>query len=170
MRKAAEQTVEDMNEWVDELHAEINDQKMVVKASGRESKSANDKLDKVTSIAYTRLALLKDIKLRLAETTYMILYECHQREALERMRTIHLDIKRQRQVGRRGGSGKWTVCIVTLICELLVNGTPPSAVPTKILPVSTALTSTAACELPYVDFVRKFQVVLQNVNETLSAF
>ena len=62
-RKAVEQTVEDMHEWVDELHTYINDTKMAVKASGREAKVANDKLDKVTSIACTRLELLKDIKL-----------------------------------------------------------------------------------------------------------
>ena len=42
-----------MNEWVDEMYADINDAKMAVKASGRESKAANDKLDKVTSIACT---------------------------------------------------------------------------------------------------------------------
>ena len=76
---------------------------------------ANDKLDKVTSIACTRLSLLKDINIRLSETTVMLLDECHQREALERMRTIHLEINRERQVGRRGASGKWTVCIVLLI-------------------------------------------------------
>ena len=40
---AWEHTVEDMNEWVDELHAEINDAKMAVKASGRDAKTANDK-------------------------------------------------------------------------------------------------------------------------------
>ena len=34
-RKAVDQTVEEMNEWVDELHAEINNTKMAVKASGR---------------------------------------------------------------------------------------------------------------------------------------
>ena len=83
-----------MNEWVDELHADINNAKMAVKASGREAKVANDKLDKVNSIACTRLAPLKDLKLRLAETTDMLLYECHQREDLERMRTIHMGIKR----------------------------------------------------------------------------
>ena len=63
-RKAAEQTLEDMNEWVDELHSDINDVKMAVKASGREAKVVNDKLDKVTSIAFNRLALLNDLKLR----------------------------------------------------------------------------------------------------------
>ena len=55
-----------MNEWVYELHAEINDAKMTVKASGKEAKAANDNLDKLTSIACTRLALLNDLKLILA--------------------------------------------------------------------------------------------------------
>ena len=121
-----------MNECVDELHTEINNAKMTVEASGREAKSANDKLDKVTSITCTRIALLKYLNLRLAETTNILLDECHQREDLERMCTIHMEIKRERQVGRRGGSGKWTVCIVLFICELLLNGRPPSSVPANI--------------------------------------
>ena len=86
------------------------------------------------------------------------------------MRTIQLEIKRERQVGRRGGFGKWLVRIVLLIFHLLVNGTPPSVVPANIQTVSVALTGTADCELPSVDFVRKCQLVLQTVNETLSYF
>ena len=81
-RKYVEKSVEDMNEWVDELHVEIDDAKMAVQASGREAKAANDKLDKVTSIECTQLALLKDLKLRFTETTDMLLYGCHQLEAL----------------------------------------------------------------------------------------
>ena len=98
---------------------------------------------------------MKDLKLRLDENTDMLLDECHQREALERMRTIHTEIKRERQVARRDVSGKWTVRIVLLIYELLVNGTPPSAVPINIQTVSAALTSTAAYELSSVYFFRK---------------
>ena len=81
-----------------------------------------------------------------------------------------MEIKRERQVVRRGGSGKWLVSIVLLICELLVNGIPPSAVPANIQTVSVLLTGTAACELPSIYFVRKFGVVLQTVNENLSDF
>ena len=83
----------------------------------------------------------------------MLLDECHQQEALERMCTIHMDIKRDIQVGRRGGSEKWTVCIVLLVCELFFNGSPPSAVPANIQTVSAALTVTTACEIPSLDFV-----------------
>ena len=73
-------------------------------------------------------------------------------------------------MGRRGGSGKWPVCIVLFIFDILVNGTPPSTVPANIQTVYTEFTGTAACELPSVDFVRKFRVVLQTVNENLSGF
>ena len=81
-----------MNEWVNELHTDINDAKMAVKVLVREAKSANDKLDKVTSIAYIKPVLLKDLNIILAETTEMIWDECHQREALECMRTIQEEI------------------------------------------------------------------------------
>ena len=100
---------------MDDLHTEINDAKMAVKASVREAKLSNDKLDKLTSVACTQLALLKDLNLRLSESTDMLFDECHKREALERMCTIQMEINRERQVGRRGASGKWTVCIVLLI-------------------------------------------------------
>ena len=82
----------------------------------------------------------------------MLLDECHQREALERMRNIQTEIKRERQVGRHGGSRKWMVRIFLLICELLVNGKPTSAILANIQNVFAALTGTAACDLPSVDF------------------
>ena len=71
---------------------------------------------------------------------------------------------------RRGGSVKWSVSIVLLIFDLLVNGTLPSDVPANIQTLSGAFTGTSSCEIPSVDFVRKCQVVLQNGNETLSGF
>ena len=100
----------------------------------------------------------------------MLLDECHQWEALECMCKIQLEIKIERQVGRRGVSGKWFVLIVLFICELLANGIPPSAVPANIQTVFAQLTGTAACELPYVDLDWKFRVVLHTVNKTLSGF
>ena len=100
----------------------------------------------------------------------MLLYECHQQEALKHMRTIQLDITRERQVGRRGSSGKWPVLIVLLIYEILLNGTPPSAVPANANIFSAALAGTVACEVPSVEFVPKYQVVLQTVNKKNSDF
>ena len=58
-------------------------------------------------------------------------------------------------MGRRGGFGKWPVCIVLLIFEILFNVTPPSDEPANIQTVSAEFTVTAACELPSIDFFLK---------------
>ena len=62
------------------------------------------------------------------------------------------------------------IVIVLLICELLVNGRPSSAVPADIQSSCAAFTGVEAKELPSVSFVRQCRTVLQNINETLSAF
>ena len=55
--------------------------------------------------------------------------ESHERASLEKLRQIQEQIKREHQVGRKGGAARWPVHIVLLVCELLVDDVPPSAVP-----------------------------------------
>ena len=86
------------------------------------------------------------------------------------MRKIHIEIKKKRPVGRGGGGKRWPVHIVLLICEMLVNGTHPTAVRENIQTSCAAFTGVEAKELPSVNFVRECRTVLQNLNETLSAF
>ena len=50
-----------------------------------------------------------------------------------------------------------------------MNGTHPSAVPANIQTSCAAFTGVEADELPSVNFVRECRIVLQNLNETLSA-
>lgn len=168
-RHLVESAVDDLYDWIDELHAEINSQKLARKLARKEIQSATRLKLKNESIAAKRLSLLKDLKYRLSEAKDMLADESHEREALERMQTIKIEIKRQRSVGRRGGLGKWPVHVVMLICELLVNGTPPSAVPANIQTASAAFTGAEAGDLPSVRFVRQCRTVLQNLNETLAA-
>lgn len=168
-RKVVEQTVDDLYEWIDELHSEINTTKLGVKSANRQLKESSKSKLKLESIASKRLSMLKDLKDQLRVAKDLLADESHQREALERMQTIKLEIKKQRSVGRRGGSKRWPVHIVLLICELLVNGTPPSAVPANIQTMSAAMSGAEASELPSVNFVRQCRTVLQNLNETLSA-
>ena len=77
--------------------------------------------------------------MKLAEARDNLADESHQRAGLEKMQKLKLDIKRGRPVGRKGGSLKWPVHIVLLICDLLVIGTPPSAVPANIKKMSAAM-------------------------------
>ena len=169
-RKAAEKTVDDLYAWVDELHVELNAAKEVQKAAKKEVKSQQTQLSNARSIASKRLDLLKSLKVKLGEARDDLADESRQREALERMRIIQLEIKRERTIGRRGGAKRWPDHIVLLICELLVNGTHPTAVPANIQTTCAAFTGVEAKELPTENFVRECRVVLQNVNETLSAF
>jgi len=113
--------------------------------------------------------LLNDLKQQLRRTKDQLAVESQQKIALESMTNIQFQIKRERKIGRHGGSGRWPVHIILLICELLVNGTPPSAVPANIQTTCTAFTGAETSELPSISFVRECRVVLQNLNETLSA-
>ena len=169
-RKAVEKTVDDLYEWVDELQAELVDAKVATKLAKGAAKSTQTKLDKEKTVASNRLNLLKSLKVRLDEAKDDLVHESKSRYALERMRTIQIEIKKERPIGRRGGAKQWPVHIVLLICELLVNGTNPSAVPANIQSTCAAFTGVEAEELPSVNFVRECRVVLQNLNETLSAF
>ena len=169
-RKAMEKTVEDLHEWVDKLHGELLDAKASARKSAKLLKSEKTKVAKLKTVADRRLDLLKNMKDRLDEVMSDLVEESKLRAALERMRTIQLEIKKERPVGRRGGAKRWPVHIVLLICEMLVNGTNPSAVPANIQTSCAAFTGVEAKELPSINFVRECRVVLQNLNETLSAF
>ena len=152
-----------LKEWLNDMADELKDTKRTAKDAAK--KASNSSL-----LASKRLGILKDLKHQVIELQDDLAEESHIRESLERMSTIRTQIKRERPVGRRGGSGKWPIHIVLLICELLVNGTPPSAVPANIQTMSAALLGSEVGELPSVDYVRKCRVVVQNINEMLAAF
>ena len=94
------------------------------------------------------LEYLKSLKVSLNEAKEDLVDESHQRAALESMCTIHIDIKKEQPIGRRGGGKRWPVHIVQLIFEILVNGPHPSAVLTNIQTSCAAFTGIEADELP----------------------
>ena len=112
------------------------------------------------------------MRVRVTVLTDILADKSHQRVALECLCAVRIEIKRQRVVGRngKGGAGQWPVRIVLLICELLVNGTSPRAVPTNIRSVSETITGQPVAHSPSVNFVRQCRVVVQNLNEMLAAF
>ena len=102
------------------------------------------KLSKVKTVSAKQLEYLKSLKVSLNEVKEDLVDESHQRAALERMRTNHIEIKKERPVGRQGGVNRWSVHIVVLIFEMLVNGTHPSAVPDNIQMSCAAFTGVEA--------------------------
>ena len=77
------------------------------------------KLSKIKTVAANRLEYLKRLKVSLIEAKEDLVDESHQRAALEHMRTIHIDIKKERPIGRRGVGKRWPVHIVLLIVKCL---------------------------------------------------
>ena len=105
----------------------------------------------------------------MAEAKDNLYDESYQRFGLEKTQKIQLSIKRERTVGRHAGSSKQTVHIVLLICELLVNGTPPSDVAANIQTMSDTMTGREVNELPCIEFLRQCCVVVNNMHSTIAA-
>ena len=89
---------------------------------------------------------------------------------IKEMKSQKLDMKREYRTGRRGpGGGKWPLWTVEMCCDLLVNGTPPSAVPSNICTLYETFYGTEAKECPSVNFVRQCRVLIKIIGETISA-
>ena len=146
--KAVEKTVYEFHDWIDELHAELSDAKLAEKEAKNSMKLEHRKLSKVKTVASKRLEYLKSLRVSLNEAKEDLVDEYHQQEALERMYTIHIDINKERPIGRRDSGKRWPVQNFLLICEMLVNGTHPSAVPANIQKSCAAFTGVEADELP----------------------
>ena len=160
-RKAVEETVDHLYEWVDKLHVDLSEAKSRVKEARKDTASHQTKLNKANTVAVKQLDLLKSFKTSLNETKDELADESHARAALERMRTIQINIKNERPVGRPGGLKRWLVYSFLLICKMLVNGTHPTAVPANIKSSCALFTGVEATELPCVNFVRQFRVVFR---------
>ncbi len=69
----------------------------------------------------------------------------------------------------QGGLRHWPPWVVQMICELLINGTAPTAVPSTIQSIYEMLYNESPKELPSVNFGRECQAVVQIIGETLVA-
>ena len=168
-RCEVEGELRDVNEWAEELGEELSVARRSARSAAKSERAALDAKSKAQSVASNRQAELSSLKSQLSEAQDELADESKRRYALEKISSIQLEIKRQRQVGRRGGGSKWPAHIVLLICEQLVNGTPPSAVPANIQSMCAAFTGANSNELPSVSFVRSCRTIVQIMNETLAA-
>ena len=73
--------------------------------------------------------------------------------------------------GGHGGNCTWPLWMVQLILESLVNGTPPSAIPSNITShISIINPEIEIKEVPSVRYVRKCRTILRIVGETLASY
>jgi len=87
---------------------------------------------------------------------------------IEGFKSSKLNLKREVKLGRRGGAC-WPLWVTEVCCELLVNGSPPSAIPSSIGTLTATLYGEEPKKLPSLNFVRQCRVLVQIIGETITA-
>ena len=177
-RKDLERDIHDLNEWIMELDEEM-------KAARVKERQATKKLQRSNALAHGRLLKLRQEGQTRRDTEDELVgvaKELHRtKEELQIASTLlesSSETKRHMKKewedsgsGKRtrGGSRRWPTWVVLMICELLVNGTAPSAIPSNIQTLYETLYQEKPQELPSVWFVRRCRVVVEVMCETLAA-
>ena len=70
------------------------------------------------------------------------------------------ELKRRKVIGMRGGGSAWDEFVVQMVCELLVLGVPPNAIPGTILTMYKNLYDINRGEVPGATFARECRDVI----------
>jgi hypothetical protein len=88
---------------------------------------------------------------------------------VEGLKSSKCSLQKNRVPGRQRGGKKWPLWVTAVCCDLLIHGTPPSAIPSSIGTLFVALTGEEPKELPSVNYVRQCRVLIQIIGETITA-
>ena len=171
--------IEQLNDWVFELDNKkksvLNHQRTAEKMYARAKSDAYMRLQKFREERLSRKELEEDllcVKKALRKTEQelemaKLLMENSQATKcrMKKEWTNNYDDGRR----TRGGSRHWPPWVVQMICELLINGTAPTAVPSTIQSIYETLYNEPPEELPSLNFVRECQVVVEIIGETMVA-
>ena len=153
-----------MHEWVEEMSLEVKQSKRQLKSEQKKTKSGS-----VTS--NRRLEAWRNLKAEVAELKDK-LAECSENkdERLEQINHVRKQIKKERVLGRRGGSQRWPLHVIMLVCELICDGVPPARVAATMQTTSAFFTGEEAEELPSISTIRECRAVIQTLNDLLAAY
>ena len=95
-------------------------------------------------------------------------YRTEAEQSQARKREMRREWEDDTAARKKGGRQKWPVWVVQLVCELLVNGTPPSAIPSNIRTIYATLFDEDVSP-PSIKFCRDCRAIVQIVGETIAA-
>ena len=72
---------------------------------------------------------------------------------ISQSRSFSRDLNRKRAFGKQDVASQWDIWAVLLVCELLIIGIPPKAVPSSIYTLYETLTGVEPTEVPSVSFI-----------------
>ena len=129
----------------------------------RTKETSIQRLEKLRQSRIANLALQEDL-IRVLKAKQA------QDEVFQRYRSMmETDRKELRKEWDGRGGGKWPYWVTQVICELLVNGTPPSAVPLNLKTLYETLYGCDPVHTPSVSYVRYCRVLIQVIGDTITA-
>ena len=136
--------------------------KIIAEARKEERDNAKARADELQDEA-ARLSKINDAQAEELEYYKSLLKESEDKKKIMKKEWVMA-------AGGKGGTKRWPVWVVQLVCELLVNGTTPSAIPKNLVSMYTTLYGEKPKEWPCDNYVRGCRVIVQVIAETIAAF
>ena len=156
------------NELVEEVKSAKKARQEAVKLYNKSKEDAARRLDQLRHEKEKKNLLRDDltrvIKALQAQEAQLTEYK----SIVETFQSSKRDLTYEFKAGRRGGA-QWPLWVTEVCCELLVNGSPPSAIPTSILTLFATLYGEEPKIIPSLNYVRQCRVLVQIISETITA-
>ncbi len=104
--------------------------------------------------------------LNMQQAQQQVIEEC--KIMIDGVESSKLNLKWEVKLGRKGGAS-WPLWVTEVCCELLVNGSPPSAIPSSIGTLFATLYGQEPTNIPSLNYVRQCSVLVQIVSKTITA-
>jgi len=142
------------DELVDEAKQAKKERRVAIKLYEKTKDVASACLEKLLTEKEAKNHLKDELaSLLKIQQSQQILLDDYQ-TMIEGFKSSKLSLKQEVKVGRRGGA-RWPLWVTEVCCELLVNGLPPSAIPSSIGTLTATLYGKEPKKLPSINYVRQ---------------
>lgn len=168
-----EEEVEDLNEMIEEMRIEVNtafrERRIADNSTIAAKKRAQKRLDTLRTEHEKRITA-ENNSIELAKKVAAMTNRIDELKlsALPPVRQMK-KIRVNADNNKAGGGRVFPWWMVQTICEMLVNGTPPSAVSGNMLALHRAICGSPPEDLPCVNYVRHCRVVTEVIVEAMAA-
>jgi hypothetical protein len=173
---AMEDQLQEMIRGIEGMNYELADKVKSAKKDMHVARRLYEKSKESAKRYLVKLKIEKDEKARLKDELTRVL-KVHQSQEdqlvaykamIERFKPSKCSLKLEVKIGCRGGA-RWPLWVTKVCCELLVNGLPPSAIPSSIGTLFTTLYGKEPKRIPSLNFICQCWVLVQIVSETITA-
>jgi hypothetical protein len=156
------------DELADEAKQAKKDQRVAMKLYQKTKDMASARLEKLLTEKEAKNHLKDELAslLKVQQSQQILLDEY--KIMIDGFQSSKLSLKQEVKLGRRGGA-RWPLWVTEVCCELLVNGSPPSAIPSSIGTLTATLYGDDPKKLPSLNYVRQCRVLVQIIGETITA-